>query len=54
MTSIDDLKSKEELADDIKIEIQALGINLNSDLGSIKFLLILIFILGVISLVHFW
>lgn len=54
MITIDDIKSKEELADDIKVEIQVLGINLNSDLGSIKFLLILIFILAVISLVHFW
>jgi len=54
MTHIDDIKSKEELASDIQIEIQALGINIKSSLGIVILLLLGIFILGVIALVHFW
>lgn len=51
---MDDFKSSEELTQDIQIEIQALGINLKNSLGSISILLLMILILGVITLVHFW
>jgi hypothetical protein len=54
MTHIDDIKSKEELASDMQVEIQALGINLESSLNVVKLLLLGIFILGIVALVHFW
>lgn len=54
MTSIDDIKSKEELTSDIQIEIQALGINFERSLGVLKLQMFIILVLGVIALVHFW
>lgn len=54
MTHIDDIKSKEELASDMQVEIQALGINLESSLGVVKLLLLGNLILGIVALVHFW
>ena len=54
MTHIDDIKSKEELASDMQVEIQALGINIESSLGVVKLLLLAILILGIVALVHFW
>lgn len=54
MTHIDDIKSKEELTLEIQTEIQALGVNLEHSLGAIKLFLLVIIILGIITLVHFW
>jgi len=50
----DDIKSPEEIASGIEVEIQALGINLGNSLSVIQFLLLGILILGIVSLVHFW
>jgi len=47
-------KSHEELANDIQVEIQALGINIEHSLSTVKVLLFGIFVLGIIALVHFW
>ena len=54
MTRIDDIKSKEELTLEIQTELQALGINLEHSLGTIKLFLFVIMVLEMISLVHFW
>lgn len=54
MTNIDDIKSKEELASDMHIEIQALGINFDRSLGVLKLQMFMALVLGVIALVHFW
>lgn len=54
MTSIEDMRSNEELASDIQTEVQALGINFEHSLMGVKGLLLMILILGIISLVHFW
>lgn len=54
MTTNDNTKSNEDLTSDIQIEIQALGINLESSLGVVKILLFGILIVGIIALIHFW
>lgn len=54
MTHIDDVKSKEELVDDIQVEIQALGMIIESSLGVVRMLLLVLVILGIVALVHFW
>lgn len=54
MTNPNEIKSNEELASDMQIEIQALGINIESSLSIVKLLLIGIIILGIVALVHFW
>ena len=54
MTHIDDIKSNEELASDMQVEIQALGINIESSLSIVRLLLLGILILGIVALVHFW
>ena len=54
MNHIDDEKSPGELASDIEVEIQALGINIEGSLVIVKLLLLGIIVLGTIALVHFW
>ncbi len=54
MTDPNDIKSREELVDDLKSEIQALGINIEHSLSGMKLLSIGILILGIVALAHFW
>lgn len=51
---MDDNKSPEDMADEVVLEIQELGINIQNSLGGIKSLLFTILILGAVALYHFW
>ncbi len=53
----EDLKQNtdhEDLKQTIEVEIQALGINLGSSLGALQGYLLVILILSIVALVHFW
>ena len=47
-------KLLEKIKNDITTEIGILGIGMGNLLGTITFLLLVILILGIIGLVHFW
>lgn len=47
-------KTLEKFKSDIEVEIQALGINIESSLATVKLLLAGVLVLGIIAIFHFW
>ena len=53
-TPLDDPKTLDDIDQSIDIGLQAVSANFDSSLSTIKFLLLILVVLGIIALVHFW